>query len=107
MTGAQAISTVFAPSDALSDVCRRLRVQRLYLFGSAATEHGFDPARSDILVTFQDAGCAGYAKAWFGLHEARQALSGRPVDLITEAAIRNRYLRRRVESERRLLFEAP
>ena len=33
-----------------------------------------------------------------------EALFGRPVDLLTEAALKNPYLRRQVEEERRPLF---
>jgi len=109
MRQAAAIPNVFGASDALAEVCRRFHVRRLDLFGSAATGNGFDPARSDIdlLVTFQESGPAGYADTYFGLHEALEALAGRSVDLITDAAIKNPYLRRRLESERRVLFEAP
>ena len=108
MSQAETIPTVFGASEALSEVCRRFHVRRLDLFGSAATGHSFDPARSDLdfLVTFQELGPTRYADMWFGLHDALEALSGRQVDLVTDAAIKNPYLRRRIDSERRLLFEA-
>jgi uncharacterized protein len=95
--------------DALSGVCTRFHVRRLDLFGSAATDHGFDSERSDldILVTFDPLGPADYADAYFGLCEALEVLSGRPVDLLTEAALENPYLRKRVEHERRRLFPLP
>jgi predicted nucleotidyltransferase len=109
MIEVEANLAAFGTSDALTGICRRFHVHRLDLFGSAATGRGFDPGRSDldILVTFQELGSARYADVYFGLHEALEALSGRPVDLIAASAIKNPYLRRRVESERRLLFEAP
>ena len=92
----------------LSALCRRFGVRRLDLFGSAATGH-FDPNRSelDFLVSFDYMlpPCA-YADAWFGFRAALEALFGRPVDLLTEAALENPYLRRRVEAERRPLFPA-
>jgi predicted nucleotidyltransferase len=109
MTQVEALPNVFRASEALSDICRRFHVRRLDLFGSAATGRGFDPARSDLdfLVSFQDLGSRRYADTYFGLRDALQALSDRPVDLVTDVAVKNPYLRRRVESERRLLFEAP
>jgi predicted nucleotidyltransferase len=96
-------------ADALSGVCCRFRVQRLDLFGSAATGNGFDPARSDLdfLVAFEPLSPIDYAHNFFGLREALEELSGRPVDLITDAALENPHLRRRVEMERRTLFQAP
>jgi len=95
--------------DVLDGLCRRFHVRRLDLFGSAATGDGFDPAQSDldVLVAFDPLSPADYADAYFGLHEALEALSGRPVDLVTEAALQNPYFRRRIESERRPLFPVP
>jgi predicted nucleotidyltransferase len=58
-------------------------------------------------VVFEPRSPANYAEAYFGLREALQALSGRPIDLLTEAALENPHLRRRVESERRTLYRAP
>jgi predicted nucleotidyltransferase len=78
----------------------------LDVFGSAATGHGFDPDRSDLdlLVDFEPLPPAEYADAWFGLREALEKLVRRPVDLLTEAALENPHLRRRIEMERQPLF---
>ncbi len=94
---------------ALRDACRRFGVRRLDLFGSAATGLGFDPACSDLdfLVEFEPRSPADYADAWFGLRDALEALSGCPIDLLTEAALENPYLRQRVEAERHLLYRSP
>ena len=92
-------------SDALPALCRRFHVRQLHLFGSAAEER-FDPARSDLdfLVTFDELPGATYADAYFGLREGLVALFGRPVDLVTEPALENPYLRRRIEAQRQRLF---
>jgi len=94
--------------EALPDLCRRFHVRRLDLFGSAATGRGFDSARSDLdlLVDFEPLAPIDYAEAYFGLREGLEALSGRPVDLVTEAALENPHLRRRLETERRALYRA-
>jgi uncharacterized protein len=108
-----AMETLFhargAPHDALPELCRRFNVRRLDLFGSAASGHDFDPARSDLdlLVDFESLPPGDYADTYFGLREALEAWSGRAVDLVTEAALRNPYLKRRIESERRPLFPSP
>jgi predicted nucleotidyltransferase len=93
---------------ALDDLCRKFHVRRLDLFGSAAAG-SFDPARSDVdlLVEFEAMAPSVYAKAYFGLCAAMEELLGRPVDLVTEAALANPYLRRRIEGERRALFPRP
>jgi hypothetical protein len=109
MTSAEALFPKSVTPDALPNLCRRFSVRRLDVFGSAATGLGFDAERSDLdlLVTFEPLPPPNYADAYFGLHEALEALAGRPVDLVTEAALENPHFRRRVEAERRLLFRAP
>jgi predicted nucleotidyltransferase len=89
----------------LERVCRRRRVHRIELFGSAAGA-GFDPEHSDLdfLVTFQDLGLDQYADAYFGLLEDLQVLFQRPVDLVVASAIQNPYFRQAVESTRTLVY---
>lgn len=91
----------------LERICRRHRVQRIELFGSAAGI-SFDPTRSDLdfLVTFQEFGFDQYADAYFGLLEDLQALFQRPVDLVVASAIQNPYFRQAVESTRTLICAA-
>ncbi len=90
----------------IAEMCRQHHVRRLDLFGSAATGHGFEPARSDIdiLVSFEPLAPPAYADAYFGLLAALERLTGRSVDLVTEAALANPFLRDRIASERRTLF---
>ena len=95
-------------TDALSSLCRRFRVRQLDLFGSA-TDRRFDPARSDLdfLVAFEALPGSAYADAYFGLRDALVGLFGREVDLVTEPALENPYLRCQVEAQRRRLFPTP
>ncbi|MBV9750320.1 MAG: nucleotidyltransferase domain-containing protein [Acetobacteraceae bacterium] len=100
------ISAVLATTlDALPVLCRRFHVRRLDVFGSAA-DGRFNPARSDLdfLVAFEDLPGAAYADAYFGLRESLVGIFGREVDLLTESALENPYLRRQVEAQRLRLF---
>ncbi len=86
-------------------LCRRYHVRRLELFGSAAS--GEDrPGESDLdfLVEFDSLPPGAYADAYFGLLEALQLLSGRPVDLVVGSAIKNPYFRQSVEHTKALLY---
>ncbi len=91
----------------VAELCRRFHVRRLDVFGSRITD-AFDPAYSDIdlLVEFGDVREGEYADAWFGLHEALETLFERPVDLITDSAVRNPYFRAELERTRRQLYAA-
>jgi predicted nucleotidyltransferase len=92
---------------AITELCRRFGVRRLDLFGSAATGR-FDPGRSDLdfLVEFEEMPPGSYAKACFELRQSLQQLLGRPIDLLTEPALVNPYLRRQIEPEKRLLYRS-
>ena len=83
----------------LADLCRRHRVLRLALFGSA-TRDDFDPQRSDFdfLVDFEPLPPGEHADSYFGLLEALESLLGRPVDLVESSTLRNPYLRREIEA---------
>ena len=91
----------------LEQLCKRFRVRRLYLFGSATTDR-FDPRTSDLdfVVDMADRQPTGeYANRYLGLAEALEKLFNRPVDLITEQSIRNPYFLQEVETTRQLLYE--
>lgn len=89
----------------VESLCRDAGARRLYVFGSAVRAD-FDPAVSDLdfLVQFDDMPPAKYAEAYFTLKESLEALFGRRVDLLTEAALENPYLRHRIEAERQPVY---
>jgi predicted nucleotidyltransferase len=91
----------------VADLCRRYRVQRLELFGSAVGNQ-FDDQRSDVdlLVEFQPLVAGEHADAYFGLRESLESLFARPVDLVMLRAIRNPYFLHAIEPTRTLLFAA-
>ena len=92
---------------ALADLCRRHGVLRLELFGSAATGQD-DTAHSDLdfLVEFEPLPAGSYVDAYFGVLEGLQAMFRRPVDLVVDSAIRNRYFRESVDQTKTLLYAA-
>jgi uncharacterized protein len=87
--------------------CRRYRVARLAVFGSAATDT-FVPSTSDIdlLVTFAPMPPVEHADAYFGLLDALESLLGREIDLLEEDAIENPYFRRSIAASRIALYAA-
>lgn len=108
-TDQTAYASIIEPELSVLDaLCRQFGVRRLDLFGSGAGDR-FDAARSDIdfLVEFEPTPPGGYSNAYFGLHQALEALFGRKVDLVTKAALKNPYLRRQIVAEKRTLFPLP
>jgi predicted nucleotidyltransferase len=91
----------------ISALCRRFGVERLDLFGSAATDT-FDPARSDIDLLVEFGSDAGHVTldTYFDLKDALEVLLRRSVDLVMEDAIRNPYVRAEIERSKRALYAA-
>ncbi len=100
-------TSVLENRDENAELCRRYRVRRLELFGSAAGDE-FDPQRSDVdfLVEFEPLAEGEHADAYFGLRESLETLLGRPVDLVMTRAIRNRYFLEAIQPIRTLLYAA-
>ncbi len=86
-------------------LCQVYGVARLEVFGSAA-DGRFDPARSDIdfIVDLAPDASRSLAERYFGLSDALEAVLGRKVDLLTDASIRNPYLRKSVDANRREIY---
>jgi len=89
------------------ELCRKFKVRRLDVFGSAATGE-FAPQHSDLdfVVNFADRAPTGeYANRFLDLAEALERLFQRPVDLVTEQSIRNPCFRRTLEATRQRIYE--
>jgi predicted nucleotidyltransferase len=89
-------------------LCRKYRVTKLYVFGSAANG-AFRPGESDIdfLVTFApDLTPHEHRIAFFGMIDELEALFHTRVDLVEEPVIRNPYFRKDVEETRVVLYAA-
>jgi uncharacterized protein len=90
---------------ALADLCRRYGVDRLYLFGSAAADRLQPGSDLDFLVEMADRQATGaYARRYLDFAAELERLFARRVDLVTEQAIRNPYLRREIEATRKLIY---
>ncbi len=91
----------------LRELCRRYRVAKLYLFGSAANGN-FRLGESDLdfLVDFEPMTPYEHLDAYMGLAESLEVLFGVSVDLVEEKPLKNPYFRQEVEETRRMLYAA-
>jgi len=92
----------------ITTLCERFGVQRLEVFGSAASG-SFDPDRSDVdfLVDFGEGYDPTLFARYFGLKEALEGLFGRSVDLVMIGALKNPYFIESVNRTRQSVYEAP
>ena len=91
----------------LEKLCRRFRVRRLELFGSAAVgTYRAGESDLDFLVEFEELPPGTYADTYFGLLESIERLFGARVDLVVASAIKNPYFRKSVDDTKALLYAA-
>ncbi len=94
-------------SVALAELCKKFRVQRLALFGSAARDDfNVDLSDVDLLVEFADATSPGYADRYLDFALAVEKLLGRRVDLVTTRSIVNPIFGQAVRRDRVELYAA-
>ena len=94
-------------AQALAELCTRHSVRRLSLFGSYA-RGDYRPGESDrdFAVQFLALTPAQHKSAYFGLLAGLEALYGCRIDLVERSAIRNPYIRARIEREARDVYAA-
>ncbi len=89
----------------IGDLCRKLKVKRLDIFGSATSDDFRPDSDVDVLVQFErDNG--GLFDRYFELKERLEDILGRAVDVVVESAIKNPYFRSEVEHTRRNVYAA-
>ena len=88
-------------------LCRRHRVRKLDVFGSAV-RGDFDPATSDLdfVVEFAELDPGDLAHAYFGLKEGLETLFARDIDVVMADAIVNPYFRASVDAHRERVYAA-
>ena len=93
--------------DEIEELCRRYCVQRLELFGSAASGE-FNPHTSDLdfLVMFEELEPAVYADAYLGFYESLIALFDRRIELVSSTAITNPYFLESIQRNLETLYAA-
>jgi predicted nucleotidyltransferase len=86
-------------------ICRRQRIRRLDVFGSAARESDFkvDSSDVDLLVEFE-ADAQRDLETYFSSKAALEDVLQRKVALLERGAVRNPYLLREIENGRGALY---
>lgn len=100
------IAEIDLQRETLAKLCRKHRVRRLEVFGSAA-DGTFDPTRSDIdfLVEYLPLQSGEHYEAYFGLMEDLERLFGRRIDLVDATCLRNPYFIQGVNESRTSVYE--
>jgi hypothetical protein len=96
-------SNIDIPEEPMAALCRRRRIRRLALFGSALREDFAPDSDVDLLVEFEPD--SGIGLEFFAIERELTEVIGRKVDLNTAGFINKRF-RDRVLAEAQVVYEA-
>lgn len=88
----------------LVDLCESHYVDKMYLFGSAATNNLKESSDIDFLVKFKHFDLAKYFENYVSLKENLSKLFNRKIDLIEEQAIKNPILVNSINKSKELIY---
>lgn len=88
----------------LDTICSEHLVDKLYLFGSAATKNLKPDSDIDLLVRFRPLDLADYFKNYLNLKERLQSLFQRDIDLVEEQTLSNPFLIESIDKNKRLIY---
>jgi predicted nucleotidyltransferase len=87
-------------------LCKEHRVDKIYAFGSSITDH-FDIDKSDIdvVVELDIIDPIEYGESLLTFWDKLELFFHRKVDLLTNDSIRNPYLRKSIDSTKKLIYD--
>jgi len=93
--------------DRLATLCERFKVEKLYLYGSAMTEHFSLESDLDIIVRFQVVNLPpeDRGQMYWDLLDALERLFDQKVDLLTDKKFSNPYFQEEVERTKTLIYD--
>jgi predicted nucleotidyltransferase len=90
----------------INRLCENHKVKQLYAFGSVLGKRFSDDSDIDLIVDFQSVDPIDYAENYFEFKFSLQDLLERPIDLLEQRAILNKYLLQSINESKRLIYEA-
>lgn len=94
--------------DKIVALCKKYKVDKLWVFGSILTNRFNDDSDVDLLVLFDKTKIAllDMADIFFDFIYELEELLGRKVDLTVYSAIQNKYFKEEVDGKKQFLWSA-
>lgn len=94
--------------DEVLNLCKKYKVLKLEVFGSALDQSRFDQNQSDLdfLVEFQALEQGQHAGFYFGLLYDLKEIFDREIDLVMPNAIKNPYFLESINQNREVIYAA-
>ena len=90
----------------IDDLCRKHKVKSLYAFGSVVTGKFNPESDVDFIVDIKSTGPLEYAENYFDLKFELESLLQRPIDLLEQKGLKNRYLIQNINKHKVKIYEA-
>lgn len=91
----------------IADICKSLRIKRMYVFGSMATNLHNNGSDIDLLISFEDdLSPEEYSENYFTLHHKLRELLKKEIDIITEKSLSSPYFINTINKQKLLLYES-
>lgn len=88
----------------IRQLCLKHNVDKLFVFGSVLTDNFEKDSDVDLIVDFKGVPIPQYADNYFDLKYALEKIFNREVDLLENKAVRNPYLRKSIDSSKKLIY---
>jgi predicted nucleotidyltransferase len=98
------MSVVDKNIEKIKALCNKHKVSKLFVFGSVLTNKFKKSSDIDFVVDFSDVDIYNYADNYFDLKKSLENLLNRQVDLLEEKAIRNPYLKKTIDSSKKMIY---
>ncbi len=85
-------------------LCRKHKVNKLFVFGSILTNRFNDESDVDLVVSFNKSEVGDYFDNYFEFKYSLEDVLGREVDLLEEQTIKNPYLKKSVDTTKALIY---
>ena len=88
----------------ISKLCDESNVRMLLAFGSVVNDALDEDSDIDLLVDFNDTDPHKYTNHYYHLKFTLEDMFKRPIDLLEQRALKNKYLKREIENTSVLLY---
>lgn len=88
----------------LKKICEEYSVKTLAVFGSALRDDFNEKSDIDFVVDFKENDPFKYTDLYFALKIRLEQLFDRPIDLIEERGIKNKFFRSELENTKQLIY---
>lgn len=92
--------------EGIRQICREYRVERLYLFGSAAVGESRSDSDIDFLVEFQEMETGGFSGPCAGMAVRLEGLFGREADVVERRKIDDPIILQDIDRTKALIYDA-